>query len=344
MRVHPRKILLYIIVILSLLLIFNLYNQNVWINDQEVPWGHGDRQRRMPKFTDEKVHDHVRMSHDKNLTKTMKELDNVLKFKPAKPVDITKAPKPSPKLLWPSIEKIEHYRDDRILAQMKHRPQSVIQYEKRGEKVPLKTILLYHGLGGWNVKRGQEKFKDDKCPVTDCYLTDDRRKSAEADMIMFHHSPTRPWAERPANQVWVLFMLESPYHTPGLHGYGNIFNWTATYRHDSVIVAPYERFTYYNDSVRTLPLKKNYAAGKTKKVAWFVSNCGARNGRRQYAEELGKHIQVDIYGACGPFKCPRHNSRACFDMLSKDYKFYLSFENSNCRDYITEKFFVTGLG
>ena len=29
-----------------------------------------------------------------------------------------------------------------------------------------------------------------------------------------------------------------------------VFNWTATYRTDSTIVAPYERWQYYNPSVR----------------------------------------------------------------------------------------------
>lgn len=88
---------------------------------------------------------------------------------------------------------------------------------------------------------------------------------------------------------------------------------------------------------------RDYAANKTKKVAWFVSNCGARNGRLAYARELAKHISVDIYGTCGSLKCPRSDKK-CFDLLDKDYKFYLAFENSNCRDYITEKFYVNGLG
>lgn len=41
-------------------------------------------------------------------------------------------------------------------------------------------------------------------------------------------------------------------------------------------------------------------------VAWFVSNCGARNSRLQYAHELQKYIEVDIFGACGTKKCPRY--------------------------------------
>lgn len=79
-------------------------------------------------------------------------------------------------------------------------------------------------------------------------------------------------------------------------------------------------------------------------VAWFVSNCHPRNQRMHYARELSKYIQVDIYGACGSLRCPRSQSQTCFDMLDEDYKFYLAFENSNCKDYITEKFFVNGLG
>lgn len=87
---------------------------------------------------------------------------------------------------------------------------------------------------------------------------------------------------------------------------------------------------------------KNYAAHKTKKVAWFVSNCAAKNKRLEYAKELKKFIEVDIFGGCGDKKCPRSTESVCFDQL-QHYKFYLSFENSNCVDYITEKFFLNAL-
>ena len=39
------------------------------------------------------------------------------------------------------------------------------------------------------------------------------------------------------------------------------------------------------------------------------------------------------------YTCPRRNDSACWNMVDRDYFFYLSFENSLCKDYITEKFF-----
>lgn len=89
---------------------------------------------------------------------------------------------------------------------------------------------------------------------------------------------------------------------------------------------------------------QNYAENKTKKVAWFVSNCNAKNARLEYAKELQKHIEVDIYGRCGNLRCARRDGEQCMDILRRDYKFYLAFENSNCKDYVTEKFFVNALG
>jgi len=58
---------------------------------------------------------------------------------------------------------------------------------------------------------------------------------------------------------------------------------------------------------------------------------------------VGVNLQVDMYGRCGKFSCPRSDTQKCLKMLERDYKFYLSFENSNCDDYITEKFWHTAL-
>merc|ERR1719384_2606187 len=126
-----------------------------------------------------------------------------------------------------------------------------------------------------------------------------------------------PGFDRPERQIWMLYLLECPLHTQ-MFKFPSVFNWTATYRTDSTIVAPYERWQYYNPNVRTKIQERNYAANKTKQVAWFVSNCGARNGRLQYARELSKYISVDIYGSCGNYSCPR--TERCFRKLDEDYK------------------------
>jgi Fucosyltransferase, N-terminal len=72
--------------------------------------------------------------------------------------------------------------------------------------------------------------------------------------------------------VWILYFLECPYHTQHVK-FGDVFNWTATYRRDSDLVAPYERWTYFDDRVKRQPLGSaaaaiNYAANKTRQVSW----------------------------------------------------------------------------
>ncbi|XP_017493020.1 PREDICTED: glycoprotein 3-alpha-L-fucosyltransferase A-like, partial [Rhagoletis zephyria] len=233
--------------------------------------------------------------------------------------------------------------------------------------------------GNWGdagLKLGQGRFLDDHCPVSSCSLVDDVEAISEVDAVIFKDRFSWPRFGRPLGQLWILFLLEGPRHTQLFSSIQeNTFNWTATYRHDSDLVTPYEKFVTYEslyggggdegddegdsmpenvDLFRSVMLSdggdnnvvkpRNYAEGKTKKVAIFISNCAAQNKRLEYTRELSKHIEVDIYGNCGKLKCPRSKPEECFAMLNRDYKFYLAFENSNCRDYITEKFFVNSLG
>lgn len=235
--------------------------------------------------------------------------------------------------------------NDRILDQlMFYPPKGYIPENLEDTSTPLKKILLWNGISSWGGTRpGRGVFLKQECPVNSCAITTSRTDSLNADLVLFKDHFTMPTYQRPLNQLWMMYMLECPLHTQMFKS-KDVFNWTSTYRSDSTIVAPYERWLYHNENVRAKVQPKNYAANKTRTVAWFVSNCGARNGRLDYAKQLQKYIQVDIYGSCGSKRCPRSQSKNCFEMLNKEYKFYLAFENSNCQDYITEKFFVNGLG
>ncbi|KFM64182.1 Glycoprotein 3-alpha-L-fucosyltransferase A, partial [Stegodyphus mimosarum] len=217
---------------------------------------------------------------------------------------------------------------------------------RNATRAPLKRILLYFGRKGWSdLPMGREVFIRDQCPVDTCEITVDLKKAVTADLILFKDKFISPTHQRSPRQIWLLFLLECPLHTQSFADMSGLFNWTASYRHDSDVVAPYEKFVPYDedDNSDSMPAR-NYAAGKTRKIAWFVSNCAARNRRLQYVRELAQHIQVDMFGKCGPRRCPRSTAGRCFRMLDREYKFYLAFENSNCRDYITEKFFINGLG
>jgi len=212
-------------------------------------------------------------------------------------------------------------------------------------------------------------FIDEECPVNACNLTTEERYASTAELRLLQGDTSfddSRLLDKPPGQIWVLWLLESAENTQPFEHSENKINWTATYRWDSTIVTPYGKFVPFSErpgsnnasypafsshhNNRTSLWRrhgkrtKNYAFGKTKMVAWFVSNCGARNRRLEFARELGEYVNVDIYGACGPgnIHCERGDSN-CTDLLNKNYKFYLSLENSNCHYYITEKLFENGL-
>ena len=86
--------------------------------------------------------------------------------------------------------------------------------------------------------------------------------------------------------------------------------------------------------------KRNYLAEKTEMAAILVSNCVER--RMKWIKKLGEYVDVKVYGGCGPYPCSRSDRSKCLSILRK-HKFYLSFENSFCRDYVTEKLYKNAL-
>ena len=221
---------------------------------------------------------------------------------------------------------------DRIVEQLSYIPHTF-------PSTPLK-ILIWQGLDAWGgikPQEGDEVFHRESCPVTSCLLTGDQRQLDSSDLVIFRERAVE--VKKRKGQLWMIFTLESPPHS---HITSTSLDWTATYRRDSTIVAPYGAWRRYEDPGTWQDVHLNFAENKTKQVAWMVSNCNAKNNRLEYAKELGNYIGVDIYGGCGTNRCGKKD-QDCRAMLGRKYKFYLSFENSNCADYITEKFWNNAL-
>ena len=191
-----------------------------------------------------------------------------------------------------------------------------------------------------------------------CETSTNRSDVQEYETVIIH---MRSWKlddlpqRRSPQQRYVFWLLESADWPEYLDTspMGNYFNWTLTYRWDSDMVMPYG----YVRPTGNVPLhpsedqmrelianqKINYATGKTKMAAWMVSNCyNTNSGRNEMVAILQNYIQVDVYGYCGTMECPKqegvdNSSEDCRDMVGKTYKFYMSLENSLCKEYITEK-------
>lgn len=144
--------------------------------------------------------------------------------------------------IWP-----DESSSDRIVNQLMYFPIGYPLKKEQRKNMKLKKILLYFG-NSWQLPGGQTKFVQDNCPIDTCSLSFAKGDASESDAILFYGTFPNEKIKRSSNQVWILYLLESPFNT---HSFNNlpagIFNWTATYRHDSDIVAPYEKFVSFGD-------------------------------------------------------------------------------------------------
>ncbi|KAM6086050.1 4-galactosyl-N-acetylglucosaminide 3-alpha-L-fucosyltransferase 9 isoform 1-T1 [Theristicus caerulescens] len=168
-----------------------------------------------------------------------------------------------------------------------------------------------------------------------CHLTIDRSLYNKSHAVLIHHRDISwdltnlPQQARPPFQKWIWMNLESPTHTPQKSGIEHLFNLTLTYRRDSDIQVPYG-FMMVGTSSFTfeVPSKENL-------VCWVVSNWNPEHARVKYYNELSKYIEIHTYGqAFGDYV----NDKNLIPTIST-CKFYLSFENSIHKDYITEKLY-----
>ena len=198
--------------------------------------------------------------------------------------------------------------------------------------------------GPW-YEEGAGAFADcDFDPPLQCEYTHDKSLYNVSDAVLFHSFFLKDIPKvRIPGQKWVFWEYESPRIVnilQNLQKYRYMFNVTSTYAMTSDVPLPFLRRCVPDEGEKNVRGKKseNYAKGKDRLVAWFVSHCQTPSRRENYVRELQNHIPVDIYGKCGPYKCAVTNRSTCYkEVLERRYKFYLAFENSLCRDYVTEK-------
>ncbi|KAF8794172.1 Fucosyltransferase C like protein [Argiope bruennichi] len=252
-------------------------------------------------------------------------------------------------LILCSHSEFKEFKEKQVIGQVRTVRIKINKSEEN--KVSPKLILLWttyfneiYSKDFYFFQEGRKTFDRYNCQVSNCYATANKSAAHQADAILFHapdlNSSNIPQRFR-NDQIWILYSMEPPrYAVLKWRLISSLFNWTMTYRSDSDVQVKYgEVVRNKNACHASVPARGSIIKNKTNKALWMVSNCRTESKREAYIRELRKHFKVDIYGKCSrKRKCEPSQSEKCYQLL-KNYKFYLSFENSICKDYITEKFF-----
>ncbi|XP_033727912.1 glycoprotein 3-alpha-L-fucosyltransferase A-like [Pecten maximus] len=217
-------------------------------------------------------------------------------------------------------------------------PNMIIKHQDHPAKTTSEPIRVHYFNKPKGVNGSRFKFCKHKC-----YLTYGISSYETSHVVLFHGPTLGSYVTSPPTkypgQIWILHGKESPVNYVGsLKTWRRVFNWTMTYRRDSDIIAVNGIFMPKTDNLQPRN-KTGLFKSKIKSIAWFASNCHTNSKREHYVDTLRSLMDVTVYGKCGKEKCARTKDKTCMVILKNDYKFYLSFENSLCLDYITEKSF-----
>jgi len=212
----------------------------------------------------------------------------------------------------------------------------------------------------WDLGEGSWMFEN--CPHQNCHLTANKQLLPHIhhySALLFH-----TWKlfakdvliphERSSLQKYIMFSLEPASHCAYLNPWEenaltNFFNTTFSFRKDSDIYTPYGRILgkENNPGLEVSELQEEYVnsafysdlkeklSTKTGRALWLGSHCETDSAREDYIEELDKHFNITIIGACAKVLGKKSGKN---DDIGQ-YYFYLAFENSKCKDYASEKFF-----
>lgn len=217
------------------------------------------------------------------------------------------------------------------------------------------TILLYSTFFGEMKWYEESKHVFSSVCNNSCTLTNNKSQISIADAIVFHLADITWQGQaltgfkfsfptyRSADQVWILYNLEPMTMIWGdMTAWQGLFNWTMSYMRSSDVYTPYGIARKLTDAQisdkpndKTLKNFDFFGAKSQEGAIAVISHCTDDARRYRVIGELKKYLNVKVFGRCGDV-CP-DGYQSCNKLLG-DYKFYIAFENSDCNDYVSEKY------
>ncbi|XP_041476736.1 uncharacterized protein LOC121424914 [Lytechinus variegatus] len=237
------------------------------------------------------------------------------------------------------------FQENRLLYKI-HNSVSQRQNHNSPNTCVIKVLQLCRKMCKRMIKEENKRWTKFYCKFSNCHfetkVSDTLEDIKESDVV-FLIPEKRDWKSvidsRPKGQLWVFHSKEAPIHTPEQYPpreFGNPYNISISYL-TSVDLAPaYYYVDSHNSEQSPMVLRKK------KLMYWASSNCNHTSwGRTRFVHELEKYLDIDTFGLCGRLQCLRY-ANGCYSIQS-DYKFNLALENSQCPEYITEKFWYNAL-